>query len=97
MEVKELFKPEARKFGLEMPKGTLMLGIAGCGKTAMAEAFAGELGVPLLILNMARVMSSRVGQSEQQIEAALNIAEASAPACLLLDELEKCIGKNMMF
>ena len=92
LEVKELFKPEARKFGLEMPKGTLMLGIAGCGKTAMAEAFAGELGVPLLILNMARVMSSRVGQSEQQIEAALNIAKASAPCAILLDELEKCIG-----
>ena len=92
LEVKELFKLEARKFGLAMPKGTLMLGIAGCGKTMMAEAFAGELKVPLLILNMARVMSSRVGQSEQQIEAALNIARASAPCAILLDELEKCIG-----
>lgn len=57
-----------------------------------AEAFAGTLGVPLLILNLAKVMSRFVGDSEQKIERALSIAKATAPCILLLDECEKNLG-----
>lgn len=92
LEVKEQFTPAAREFGLEMPKGALFLGVQGAGKTAMAEAFAGTLGVPLLILNLAKVLSRFVGDSEAKIERALSIARATAPCVLLLDEMEKAIG-----
>lgn len=61
-------------------------------KTMTAEAYAGTLGVPLLILNLAKVLSRFVGDSEQKIERALSIAKASAPCVLLLDEMEKVIG-----
>ena len=92
LEVKEQFTPAAHEFGLEMPKGALFLGIQGCGKTALAEAYAGTIGVPLLILNLSKVLSRFVGDSEQKIERALSIAKASAPCVLLLDEMEKAIG-----
>lgn len=91
-ETKMEFSPEARDFGLPMPKGVLLLGIPGCGKTTIAEAFAGELGVPFLSLNMAKVMSSLVGESEKKIEYALGVAKKAAPCVLLLDEIEKCLG-----
>ena len=61
-------------------------------KTITAEAFAGTLGVPLLTLNMAKVMSRFVGDSEQKIERALSIAKAAAPCVMLLDECEKNLG-----
>lgn len=92
LEVKEQFSPAAREFGLPMPKGTLFLGMQGTGKTAIAEAMAGTLGVPLLILNLSKVMSRFVGESEQRIEAALAVAKAVAPCCFLIDEMEKALG-----
>lgn len=92
LEIKEQFTPAAREFGLEMPKGALFLGVQGAGKTVMAEAFAGTLGFPLLILNLAKVLSRFVGDSEAKIERALSIARATAPCVLLLDEMEKAIG-----
>ena len=92
LEVKEQFSPAAREFGLPMPKGTLFLGLQGAGKTALAEAMAGTLGVPLLILNLSKVMSRFVGESEQRIEAALAVAKAVAPCCFLIDEMEKALG-----
>lgn len=61
-------------------------------KTITAEAFAGTLQVPLLTLNMAKVMSRFVGDSEQKIERALSIAKAAAPCVMLLDECEKNLG-----
>jgi len=92
LEVKEQFTPAAREFGLPMPKGTLFLGVQGTGKTQVAEAMAGTLGVPLLILNLSKVMSRFVGESEQRIEAALAVAKAVAPCCFLIDEMEKALG-----
>ena len=91
-EQKELFTEEAREFGLKIPKGFLALGCQGTGKTAIAEAIAYDLGVPLLTLNLAKVMSSRVGASEQGMEQALRIAKSIAPCVMLVDEVEKQIG-----
>ena len=92
MEQKELFTQEAREFGLEMPKGYVSVGIPGCAKTMLAEAFAGMMHMPLLSLSMAKIMSKHVGESERRIEAALQVAKSCAPCVLLLDEVEKLLG-----
>lgn len=91
-EQKTGFSQEARDFGLPTPKGFMAVGIPGCGKTALAEAFAGEMNWPLLELSMAKVMDSLVGESEKRIAYALEVAKASAPCVLLLDEVEKMLG-----
>lgn len=89
---KGLFRRKGKYASLIRPKGALFLGVPGCGKTAIAEAFAGEINVPFLSLNMSRVMSSLVGESEQKIEHALEIVKKSAPCVFLVDEVEKNLG-----
>ena len=91
-EVKDLFTEEAAEFGLTKPKGYMSVGIPGCGKTALAEAFAGTMKVPLLILSINRIMNRMVGESEKKIVQALQVAKACAPCVLLLDEVEKVLG-----
>ena len=66
-------------------------------KTILAEAFAGEMNWPLLELNLAKVMDSLVGESEKRIEYALDVAKASAPCVLLLDEVEKMLGGSLLW
>ena len=94
LEIKAAFSPEAREFGLPMPKGYMATGIAGAGKTLLAEAFAGEMGYPLLDFSMDRVMDKLVGNSEKKIAHALRIAESCAPCVLLIDEVEKILGRR---
>jgi len=94
LEIKEQLTPEARNFGLPAPKGALFLGLAGCGKTMTAEAFAGTLGVPMLSLSMSRIMSRFVGESENKIDQALSIVRSVGNCVLLLDEVEKMLGGN---
>lgn len=81
--------PEAQAFGLPKPKGCMLVGLPGTSKTASAEILASYLGVPLLSLNMAKIMGSLVGMSERQISNALRIAQAISPCVLLIDECEK--------
>lgn len=90
--VKEAITPEAKEFGIPQPKGAMLVGIPGTSKTVSAEILASYLGVPLLSLDMAKVMGSLVGQSERQIANALRIAQAVAPCVLLVDECEKAFG-----
>lgn len=87
--VKEAITPEAREFGIPQPKGAMLVGVPGTSKTVSAEILASYLGVPLLSLDMAKVMGSLVGQSERQIANALRVAQAVAPCVLLVDEAEK--------
>lgn len=75
-----------------LSKGYIAVGIPGAGKTLLAEAFAGEMHWPLLELNMGKVMSSLVGESEKRINFALDVVRASAPCVFLLDEVEKALG-----
>jgi SpoVK/Ycf46/Vps4 family AAA+-type ATPase len=91
-EVRDAFSPEARAFGLDMPKGYMSVGIPGCSKSMSAEAFAGMMNWPLLSLSMSKVMSKMVGESEKKIAQALDVAKACAPCVLLLDEVEKMLG-----
>ncbi len=83
---------EAESFGVELPKGVLIAGIPGCGKSLNAKASAKLMGVPLLKLDMGRVMGKYVGESESNMRRAITLAEAIAPCVLWVDELEKAFA-----
>lgn len=91
-ETKYCFSDEALEFGIDKPKGYLALGVPGCSKTLMAEAIASDLNIPLLKLNMSKVLSKFVGESEKKIEQAQQLIESCAPCVLLIDEVEKVLG-----
>ncbi len=86
------FTPEARAWGLPNPRGFLLLGIPGCGKSLVAEATSSILGVPLLKLDAGSLFGSLVGQSEANTRAVIQTAEAVAPCVLWIDELDKGFG-----
>jgi hypothetical protein len=71
------------------PRGVLLLGVPGSGKSAFAKALGNETGRPTLILDVGALLGSLVGQTEQNIRQALRIADAMAPCILFVDELEK--------
>ncbi|UGV41771.1 AAA family ATPase [Methanococcoides orientis] len=83
------FTEDARDFGLESPRGILLLGLPGTGKSLAAKAVSNAWQLPLLRLDMGRVFGGIVGQSEENIRSALNTAEALAPCILWIDEIEK--------
>ena len=80
---------EAEAFGLPAPKGVLITGGPGCGKSLTAKAMAASWGLPLLRLDIGRIFSGLVGSSEQNLRTALATAEAVAPCILWVDEIEK--------
>ncbi len=83
------FLPIAQEFGLPPPKGILLLGVPGCGKSLSAKAISQAWQMPLLRLDVGKVFGSLVGSSEENMRRAIKTAEAVAPAILWLDELEK--------
>ena len=89
---KACFSPEASKFGIDPPRGILLTGISGCGKTAISLAAAAELSVPLLQFDVGALMSKWVGESEANVRNALRQVEAMAPCVLQIDEVEKGFG-----
>lgn len=91
-DVSEVLTDSAKEFGCEAPQGYMALGIAGTGKTIIAEAIAKKLGVPMFIFNVSKIFDKLVGQSEKQVEQALRTVKASAPCVLLFDEAEKIFG-----
>lgn len=80
---------EAADYGIPAPKGVLMTGIPGCGKSLTAKAVAAAWELPLLRLDIGKVFAGIVGSSEQNIRSAIRTAEAAAPCILWLDEVEK--------
>ena len=86
------FTPAARAYGLPAPKGVLLVGVPGCGKSLTAKAIAAAWGMPLLRLDLGALRSKWVGESEGNIRRALKIAETVAPCVLWLDEIEKALG-----
>ena len=80
--------------GMESPKGILLLGVQGCGKSLAARAVAGTWQVPLLRLDFGRLYNKYVGESESNIREALKTAEVMSPCVLWIDELEKGISVN---
>ena len=83
------FTKGAKAFGLTYPKGILLLGIPGTGKSLTAKAVGNLWHFPLLKLDMGKIFGGIVGQSEQNIREALKIAEAISPSILWIDEIEK--------
>lgn len=82
----------AKEFGVDLPKGVLLAGMPGCGKSLNAKATAKVFGVPLLKLDMGRLMGKYVGESEENMRQAIALAEAIAPCVLWVDELEKAFA-----
>jgi len=83
------FTEAARAFGLPNPRGLLLLGVPGCGKSLSAKAVAAEWRMPLLKFDIGRVFAGLVGESEDNMRRALKMAEAVAPCILWIDEIEK--------
>src|SRR5208283_334006 len=83
------FSARAIEYGLPTPKGLLILGIAGTGKSLTAKATAKVFGVPLLKLDAGKIFAGIVGQSESNLRSVMQTAEAIAPCVLWLDEVEK--------
>ncbi len=83
---------KAQHFGVDIPKGVLIAGVPGCGKSLNAKAAAHLFDVPLLRLDMGRLMGKYVGESEKNLRNAINLAEAISPCVLWIDELEKAFA-----
>ncbi len=79
----------ARVFGLEPPKGVIILGVQGCGKSMCARAIAGEWQLPLVKFDTAAVYDKYIGETEKRIQKVFKVAEELAPCVLWIDELEK--------
>lgn len=86
------FSREAREFGLAAPKGILMLGVQGCGKSLCAKAVSTQWQLPLLRFDMGRMFGSLVGSSEENVRRAIAVAESVAPAVLWVDEIDKAFA-----
>jgi hypothetical protein len=86
------FDERARQYGLPAPKGVLLIGVQGCGKSLTAKAIAGLWGLPLLRLDVGRLFGSLVGSSEENMRMAIRVAESVAPAVLWVDEIEKSMA-----
>ena len=86
------FSRKARDYGLESPRGVLMLGVPGCGKSLCAKVVAADWNMPLLRLDPGVLYQKFIGESESQLRRALSQAEATAPAVLWIDEIEKAFA-----
>ncbi len=86
------FSREARDFGLPPPKGILLLGVQGCGKSLCAKAVSSLWQLPLLRFDMGRMFGSLVGSSEENVRKAIAVAESVAPAILWVDEIDKAFA-----
>ena len=86
------FSDKAREMGLRPPRGVLLVGIQGCGKSLAAKTIAREWDLPLLKLETGRLMDKYIGQSEKNLRNAFELAEATAPVVLWIDEIEKAFA-----
>ena len=82
----------AEKYGVDMPKGVLIAGVPGCGKSLSAKAVASLFEVPIIRLDMGKLMGKYLGESEANLRKAINLAEAISPCVLWVDELEKAFA-----
>jgi len=89
---KSAFTPEGKKFGLEPPKGILITGVQGCGKSLAARSVAGEWGYELARLDAGALYDKFVGESEKKLRKALELAQKMAPMVLWIDEIEKAFA-----
>lgn len=86
------FSPKARELGLRPPRGVLLVGVQGCGKSLAAKTIAREWELPLLRLDPGRLLDKYIGESEKNLRTAFDTAEAVAPVVLWIDEIEKAFA-----
>nr|YP_009550783.1 hypothetical protein Ycf46 [Eustigmatophyceae sp. Mont 10/10-1w]QAA11776.1 hypothetical protein Ycf46 [Eustigmatophyceae sp. Mont 10/10-1w] len=86
------FSEAAQNYGLPVPKGLLLIGVQGTGKSMVAKAIAHDWALPLLRLDTGRLFGGVVGESEQRIREMIEIAESLAPCILWIDEIEKSLA-----
>lgn len=89
---KSALTPEGRRFGLEAPKGILITGVQGCGKSLAARSVAGEWGYELARLDAGALYDKFIGESEKRLQKALELAQKLAPMVLWIDEIEKAFA-----
>ncbi len=89
---REALSPKAREFGLDPPRGILLLGVQGCGKSLAAKAVAADWGLPLLRLDPATLYDKYVSETERHLRGAFRTAESMAPVVLWIDEIEKAFA-----
>ena len=85
---------KAEEFGLSFPRGVLLLGVPGCGKSLCAKAVASEWGLPLLKFDTSNLYNKYIGESEKNFKRAIRAAERMAPVILWIDELEKAFASG---
>ena len=85
----QAYSDDAKEFGLNIPRGVLLLGVPGCGKSLTAKAIANEWKFPLLRFDLGKVFGGIVGESERNIRYALDVAKTISPCVLWIDEIEK--------
>ena len=83
---------KAKAFGVDMPKGVLIAGVPGCGKSLTAKVTASLFDIPLLRLDIGKILGKYVGESEENMRKAIALAEAISPCVLWVDELEKAFA-----
>ncbi|MEB3337342.1 MAG: AAA family ATPase, partial [Leptolyngbyaceae bacterium] len=88
----DAFTEEARRYGIPNPKGVLLAGIQGTGKSLSAKTIANEWRLPLLRLDVGLLFGGVVGESESRVRQMLQVAEAMAPCVLWIDEIDKAFG-----
>jgi SpoVK/Ycf46/Vps4 family AAA+-type ATPase len=86
------FTDDARRYGLPQPKGILLMGIQGCGKSLVAKTIAASWSLPLIRMDMSRIFEGYIGSSEQNMRKAVQVAESVAPVVLWIDEIEKAFS-----
>ena len=91
---KTAFTQEAVDFGVAYPKGVLLVGVPGCGKSLSAKCVSAAWKMPLLKLDMGKIFAGVVGSSEANMRLALSLCETVAPAILWIDEIEKGLSGN---
>jgi len=91
---REAFLGDAAALGVDVPKGIMLLGVQGCGKSLAAKAVAGTWGTPLMRLDFGALYNKFLGETERNLREALKVADAMAPSVLWMDEIEKGIATN---
>nr|YP_009298029.1 hypothetical protein Plocam_131 [Plocamium cartilagineum]AOM67967.1 hypothetical protein Plocam_131 [Plocamium cartilagineum] len=87
------FSIQARNYGLPSPKGLLLIGIQGTGKSLSAKAIAQQWKIPLLKLDIGKIFKGIIGESEERIRQMINLAEKTAPCVLWIDEIDKIFNR----
>ncbi|MGB5268414.1 MAG: AAA family ATPase, partial [Polyangiales bacterium] len=83
-----------KEYGLSPPKGLMLIGVQGCGKSLCAKAVAAEWKLPLIRLDPSNLYNRYVGESEKNLKRAIKLAEAMAPVVLWIDEIEKALSQE---